>query len=132
MRKRLDQLELGGLDEGDHTLRDLFVIERVGYVVAACGAPAVHRHLKIENNRLLDTALPLDETDDAFDGEATKKNYVGGDHIRHVRHQSVAENEGAIARGRQSRAHRVARLRAWPDPPPRLSRHCRYRTRGAD
>ena len=76
VRERLDQLELGGLDEGQHALGDLLVVERVGHLVGARGAAAVDRQLDVEHHGLLDAPLPVDEADDALGGEAAQEDAV--------------------------------------------------------
>ena len=86
VRERLDELELGRLDEGDHPLRHLLVVERVGDLVADRRAPAVDRQLEIEDHRLLDAPLPVDEADDALDREAAQEDPIVGRGCRSCRH----------------------------------------------
>src|SRR5579862_3332819 len=76
VRERLDQLELGGLDEGQRALGDLLVVERVGHQVGACGVAAVDRQLDVEHHGLLDAPLPVDEADDALGGQAVQEDAV--------------------------------------------------------
>src|SRR6478735_1032450 len=54
MREGLHQLEVGFADEGDQALGDLLVIECLGDIVELRGARAIHRHLDIEHDDLLD------------------------------------------------------------------------------
>jgi hypothetical protein len=77
MRERLHQLEFRRFDERYDPLCDLLIVERVFHFVPDSSTAAVDGQLEIDHDRLFDTALPIDKANDAFDGEAAKKNGVG-------------------------------------------------------
>ena len=76
MGQRLDQMKLRCLDPREYTLGDALVVHRVGNHIAPRGALAVAGQLQIDDHGLRRAALPVDETDDAFDGQAAQENAV--------------------------------------------------------
>src|SRR6185437_4384381 len=78
VRKRLDQLELGGLDIRQHPLGDSLVVHRVGDVVRDSRTAAVDGQLEVDHDGLLDAPFPLDEADDALGRQAAQEYPVGG------------------------------------------------------
>src|SRR6267154_1328807 len=73
-----DQFELRRFHESNHALCDLLVVERVFNFVANRGVAAVNGQLEIEHDRLFDQALPIDEADGEFDGQAVQENDIAG------------------------------------------------------
>ena len=52
-------------------------------VVGLGGAGAIDGQLDVDDHRLLDAPLPLDEADDAFDLQAAKEDAVANNGVRH-------------------------------------------------
>src|ERR1700722_16656959 len=94
LREGLDELELGGLDEGQHAFRHLLVVDSVRDIVGHGGAPAVNGQLEIDDHRLFHPALPIDEADHTLGREAAQKNSIAG-----IRSQvsSLSSPEGAAS-----------------------------------
>ena len=68
-------------------------------------APAVHRHLQIDDDRLLDAPLPVDEADDAVDRETAQKDPIAAAKVSHSASSAVE---------RPLRARRDGKLRVLP------------------
>jgi len=108
VRQCLDQLELRGGHEGEHALRHLFVVERIGHLVGERGVAAVDRQLDVEHHGLFDAALPIDKADDAFGSEAVQEDAIARQNA--VTHALTA---GSDSSGHWARAW-MARSSCWP------------------
>ena len=128
------RLELRLADEGEQPLAHPLVVDRVLDAVARGGAADVRGHLQVDDDRLLDPALPLPDADDAFDRERAEKNLVHSwTFVRSSgRGRAAAACRAASAQWRGSPDRRARRRPGGGSQRTRSSPRCPCRTPAAD
>src|SRR5690606_29772248 len=83
--KRLDQLKLTGLDEGDQAFGDGLVVQSVVDGVVVGRLDDVGGHSQVQTDGLLDATFPVVDADEGVDAQIAQKDDVHPDKIQGAR-----------------------------------------------